>query len=425
MTCSTDKQSLYVGASIFALATTFYIYDFVIRVIPGTIAFDLIQQYQLSAGQLGILSSLFLLGYTLMQIPCGVLFDLYGPRILMTLTMLLAASATFFFIATPSYHVALIARFFMGIGSAFAYVGPLVLAARWLPKKYFVIAAGLLQLMGSVGAIFGEAPLAKFAELSSAYTVISYIALIGILLAVAYFIFIRDYPANAKHPYQQTKFNLRVHLKYVIHHSQNWMAALYALATWAPISALGALWVVPFLSIYYAINTTQAGSLASFLWVGVGLGGPLLGWLSNWQKSRKKPLICASIAGLITSLLLLSSPNIPMPIMSLLLFLFGIAGATQAVTLGLMRDINLARYVGTATGFNNMAVVIGGTIMQPLAGVLLDWHMRTNASHQAAVYTVNNFRLAFLILPLAFFISLLIVVFLIRETHCHHQYKPE
>ncbi len=419
----TNRKQFYLGSFIFALASTFYIYDFVIRVIPGTIAFDLIQQYHLSASQLGILSSLFLLGYTLMQIPCGVLFDLYGPRRLMTITMLLAAVATFFFIATPSYPIALTARFFMGIGSAFAYVGPLVLAARWLPKKHFVIAAGLLQLMGSVGAIFGEAPLAKFSALTSAYTVIAWVSLIGVFLALAYFTFIRDYPPHTKHPYSQFKFNLAAHLKYVVHRQQNWIAALYALATWAPTSALGALWVVPFLSIYYAINTTQAGSLASFLWIGVGLGGPLLGWLSNYQHSRRKPLIFASIGGLITSLLLLSSANIPMPLMGLLLFVFGVAGATQAVTLGFMRDINASRYVGTATGFNNMAVVIGGTIMQPLAGALLDWHAHLNSTNQVTVYTVNNFRLAFLILPAAFFISLLIVVFSMRETHCRHQYK--
>ena len=113
----------WVPYIICSLASLFYAYDFVIRVLPGTIVNDLMSQYSLSAAGLGLLSAFFYMGYMLMQIPCGLFYDRFGPRLLLTLTCFIASVATYFFIATHFFAVAAIARLLMGVGSAFAYIG--------------------------------------------------------------------------------------------------------------------------------------------------------------------------------------------------------------------------------------------------------------------------------------------------------------
>lgn len=132
---NSSKPIYIIGLFICALASLFYVYDFILRIIPGTIFTFLTKYYNLDSASLGFLSSAFFLGYILMQLPCGLLYDRFGPRKVLSVAALVASVATYFFLATPYFSVATIARFFMGIGSACAYIGALVLVSRWLPSR--------------------------------------------------------------------------------------------------------------------------------------------------------------------------------------------------------------------------------------------------------------------------------------------------
>lgn len=403
---------------ICSLASLFYVYDFIIRILPGTIANDLMLQYHTDAAGLGVLSSLFFLGYMLMQVPTGLLYDRFGPHRLLTITTLVAAIATYLFTATYHFEIAMSARFFMGVSAAFAYIGALVLASRWLPLKYYALMAGLIQLMGSLGAIIGQAPFARLVNNFGSYHVISGIAAVGVILAIAFALFIQDAPPQSNHHYQKNKIGEFTRLKNVLGNSQNWAAALYGFVIWAPIDTFASLWAIPFLRHLYPISNTHAASLASFLWLGVGLGGPFLGWLSNHLQLRRLPLLIASVIGILSSLMILYLPHVPINIMIILLFFFGVAGSAQAVTFGVVQDNNKIGYVGTAAGFNNMAIVLGGTLFQPLVGLLLRWHAGGKINDGIPIYSIFDFQYALFILPLSFIISFFTVWLLIRETHC-------
>lgn len=407
---------------ICTLASLFYVYDFVIQILPGTIFHDLMKQYNIGAAGLGLLSSFFFQGYMLMQIPCGLLYDRYGPHRLLTLMCFIASAATFLFLATPYFSVAAGSRFFMGVGSAFAYIGALVLALRWLPPKYYALTAGLVQLMGSIGAMMGEAPVAHFAEKHGPFFVTMSISFVGFILTILLFLFIRDYPPGSHDRFKQDDTaSVLSYLKCVIKIPQNWAAALCGFSIWAPISVFAGLWAIPFLKDLYHISNTSAAGLASFLWLGVGLGGPVFGWLSSHLRSRRIPLIIGTASGVAVSLVILYVPNISIDFIPILLFIFGAAGSAQAVTFGVVQDNNLPHYSGTAAGFNNMAIVTGGVLLQPIVGILLRWKLEGEMSSQIYNYSLTDYRFALAVLPICFLISFLTALFLIRETHCQPQ----
>ena len=64
---------------------------------------------------------------------------------------------------------------------------------------------------------------------------------------------------------------------------------------------------------------------------------------------------------------------------------------TQALTFGLVRDNNPTHIAGTAMGFNNMAIVLGGAIFQPVVGVILDHEWRGTLLHGIRVYDTTAF----------------------------------
>lgn len=413
---SVEKLSIY-GTGICILSSLFYVYDFIIRILPGTIYQNLVLKYHMGAADLGMLSSFFFLGYISMQLPCGLLYDYFGARIIMAISLLVAAVATYFFLATDSFVVATTSRFFMGFGSAFAYIGALVLVSRWLPKKYYAFSAGIIQFMGSIGAIIGEAPVAYFVKYFGANAVVNVLAFGGGIIAVIFLIFIRNSPNTHQHlNLDRTASDFLVPLKKTLAQPQNWATACYGFFIWAPISIFAALWAVPYFKDILQLSTQKAAFIASFLWLGVAIGGPVLGSLSNFTLSRRMPLIFAAILGLVASILILYFPYLNVLGSIVLCFIFGLASSAQAVTFGLVQDNNCLQSIGTASAFNNMAIVFGGMMFQPLVGMILQWHSE-NALHLVESFTQNNYSTALFVLPLCYFFGLLVVLFLVKETN--------
>ena len=150
-----EKGSENLGTAylIFFLAASFYLYEFILQVAPSVMAESMMRTFGVTGQGFGFISAFYFYAYAPAQLPAGVLYDRYGPRKLMTFAIILCALGSAFFASTDSIFTACIGRFLIGIGSAFSFIGVLVLISRWFPPYYFAILAGVAQLMSSVGAM--------------------------------------------------------------------------------------------------------------------------------------------------------------------------------------------------------------------------------------------------------------------------------
>ena len=78
---------------------------------------------------------------------------------------------------------------------------------------------------------------------------------------------------------------------------------------------------------------------------------------------------------------------------------------------------------GTAVGFNNMTVVMGGAILTPLVGLLLDAVSSGQMHGDLPIYTLANYQSALMVLPLCGVLGLIVSIFFIKETKCQAQYE--
>src|SRR3990167_11251286 len=115
---------------IFLLSASFYLYEYILQVAPSVMAESMMQAFDVSAAGFGVVSAFYFYAYAPMQLPAGILFDRYGPRRLMTFALLLCATGSFFFASTDQLFTAALGRFLIGVGSAFSFIGVLVLASR-------------------------------------------------------------------------------------------------------------------------------------------------------------------------------------------------------------------------------------------------------------------------------------------------------
>ncbi|STY01857.1 major facilitator family transporter [Legionella pneumophila] len=366
----------------------------------------------------GVISAFYFYAYAPTQLPAGVLYDRYGPRKLMTFAIVLCAFGSAFFASTDSVFTACIGRFLIGIGSAFSFIGVLVLISRWFPPYYFAILAGVAQLMSSVGAMFGEMPLAALIDLVGWRSASFILAGVGFLLAILFWVFIRDYP----HQQNQTipDHYLRDEWKRLVavcKHAYTWIIGGYAFAIWTPIAVFAALWGVPFLQEKFQVSVVAASGLCSMIWLGIGVGSPLLGWLSDKLESRRIALIISAVLGLIATLIILYWSELSYNWAYVVLFVLGLGAGGQTVSFAVVKENNTPELVGTASGFNNLSVLIGGAIFQPLVGYILQQTGSWRIVNGAHVYSISSYQTALLVMPVCFLASLLIATFLLKESH--------
>lgn len=140
-------------------------------------------------------------------------------------------------------------------------------------------------------------------------------------------------------------------------------------------------------------------------------------WLSDKIESRRIALIISAALGLFATLVLLYLPGLSYGWAPFILFVLGLGAGGQTVSFAVVKENNPPELVGTASGFNNLSVLIGGAIFQPLVGYILQhtnsWHL-VNGVH---IYSIASYQMALVVMPVCFLGSLLIAGFLLKESH--------
>lgn len=412
-------KKILIPIIVCAIASGFYVYDFVLRVMPEAMSFDLMQGLNVGAGDLGVLSSLFFWGYAPMQIPCGMLFDRFSARTILTIAILFSALATLGFSHTHTIFLASSYRFVMGFMTSFAFVGALVVGANWFRGKHFAVYTGLVQFLGCIGAIVGITPVAAMTEHLGWRGAGQIIAYVGFALALLVWLIVRDAPQARR---KKTPSATLKAYRQAFGKGQTWLVALFGFAIWSPVTVFASMWGVPFLQTTAGLDKVSAGSLVSVVWLTIGIGGPLVGWISSRFKSRRWPMILCALTGVLSSCGLLFIHHQSHLLNVLFLIGFGIAASALVIAFGLIVDLQPPEAVGAIVGFTNMAVIFGGITLLPAVGFMMHAQWQGAIQNGVPIYTPDSFRVALLVLPASFILAL-ITAFLVNETGCKKKHK--
>ena len=421
-----EQRKTILGIWIFILATLFLSFEMILQVSPSVMTTQLMSEFNINAAILGVIASCYFYSYTAMQIPSGLLFDRFGPRALISIACLLCSFGSLFFGIAHSAYLLGVGRFLLGIGSAFAYIGALTVAARWFSPSLFALLVGIVQFVGCVGATCGALPLASLINSIGWRSTMNYLAVLGFILSAACAIVIKNRPSKEKKLSEDQHHHLGFvkSFKIIMAQKQSWALGLYSFCNWAPALIFPALWGVPYLMGKYNLPSTTAAFANSMVWVGVALFSPLIGYLSDKLQRRNILLVSTTAIGLVISLLLLFVPHLPYFVICFFLLILGGASSGNLICFAVAKDINRPSVTSTAMGFNNMAVVLSGAVFQPVVGWILlklwDGTMVNNAPY----YSTSSYTIALMTVPACYFVSLIVSMTMIKETHCKHTYDP-
>ena len=136
-----------------------YYLSYLLRTVNAVIAPELTRELALSAADLGLLTSAYLLAFAAFQIPLGLLLDRHGPRRVEAGLLLVAAAGTLLFAFGRSPFELTFARGLIGLGVSACLMAAFKGFAQNFPAERQASLTGAIMASGGLGAITASLPL--------------------------------------------------------------------------------------------------------------------------------------------------------------------------------------------------------------------------------------------------------------------------
>ena len=150
-----ERRQAVVVFLAFAFA---YFFAAVLRAITATLSPVLTEEFDLHAGDLGLLAGGYFLGFALIQLPLGTWLDRHGPRKVILRFVALAVLGCLAFALARSFGWLLAARVLCGVGVSACLMAPLTGFRRWFTPPVQLRTNSWMLMTGSMGMVASTLP---------------------------------------------------------------------------------------------------------------------------------------------------------------------------------------------------------------------------------------------------------------------------
>jgi len=358
---------------IVATLATAYVASHFFRAANVTIGLDLMRDLAIGPEALGALTGAFFFGFSAMQIPCGFLFDRYGPRLTVFGMLLLAVAGGTLFTLARDWPTLLAGRMLMGAGFGVMLIGSMVVISRWFPPDRFSTLSGLVLSVGLIGNLLATTPLAWAAEAVGWRGVFAGVVAFTALAAAAVWLIVRDAPPG--HPFlvrqAETPAEMLRGLAEVLRNPSLPCILALNFCNYACSFTVQGLWGGPFLREVHGLTKVQSGNVLLMAVVAYQIGMLTFGPLDRVLDTRKWIAVAGTlvIAGILGALALLGQPPLWLAVAAIIGIGFVSSSSTLVMTHG--RAIFPDRLIGRGMATLNTSVMLGVACMQTLSGVIV------------------------------------------------------
>lgn len=262
------------------------------RTILNPIMGDIKNTFSLNNEQLGIIMSIFFIGYTLTQIPSGILGDKIGRKKMLVPSMIIFGVFMIITGIMPTFFLFILSWLIVGLAQGMFYGPQYALSSEAIPEKHITLGSALINS----GMAFGT----SIGYFISSYTVQEFgmnwhtpffiMAIPILLLALLMYKVIKERPRHIQMSTEQQvpfKFtslfkNRNLILAYIIIFCS--IYGFFMIITWLPY----------YLETERGINGAQVAFIASLVpWAAIP-GSLFFSWLSD-RLGRRRPVLLVMI----------------------------------------------------------------------------------------------------------------------------------
>ncbi|KAJ7982974.1 MFS general substrate transporter [Mycena polygramma] len=187
------------------IVTLLYLWSFLDRTNIGNAKIaGLTEDLHLVGLQYNICAAVFFVSYTVFEVPSNMVLKKVRPNLWLAFIMAIWGIIMMSMAFVKTYRHLVIARFFLGVAEAGLLPGATFYLSQWYPRKYYAQRMGLFisasSMAGAFGGIlaFAIQKMEGIRNLHGWSWIFLLEGLVTVILAVAGFIFMPEYPEKAK-----------------------------------------------------------------------------------------------------------------------------------------------------------------------------------------------------------------------------------
>jgi len=383
-----DKMHRY-RMLIFVVISLSYVVSYFHRSSSAVVGPVLMDDLGISPTDLGFIGSMYFWAYAVACLPSGLLTDAIGARKTITFCLGIAAAGTMLFAASSSVPLLGAARALIGFGVSSVYIAAMKIFSDWYKKNELATCSGALLAVGNVGALLSTAPLVVLIGGFGWRSTFVGLGWYTVAVAVISYLFIRNSPTElgfspveAATPEAklgtEPQPSVMAALLQLLSTRNFYLLSVLSFMYYGTFMGVGALWAGPYLQDVYGLSRQGAASVLMFFPIGMTVGCPLSGYLSDKVlRSRRLVLLYGSVLHLLAYIpFIFFTDQIPPLGLYCLFFYFGISGGFFVSCFACAKEIAHPAFSGTAIGTLNMLLAFGAAFYQYAMGIILNSYGR-------------------------------------------------
>lgn len=308
----------------------------------------------------------------------------------------------------------------MGISAAASVLGAFKVCAEWFDSNMFATLSGLTVTLGFLTGVLGNKPVLYLSSIYSIQEIFFGLGIFGILLAFAAFVFIKNFePIKAKPLRTKQLLN---DISEISCNKKSLVLIFYAMLVYTPMLILNETYGAIFFKTYFGYDANNTADILSAILITSAIAAPLLGWISDRSGKRRPIIVLAPIIVLVCLLMILFRVDLlagdySILITALLCIVFSAMTWGFLLSYSVFKETHSSHVVSTGLGMMNSINMLGGIIIVPIIGQL----MEALPNLYPSLTSQDIYFYAFLSLPLII-LSTLPLLRHIPETNCRSLY---
>ncbi|WP_250296408.1 MFS transporter [Wolbachia endosymbiont of Oedothorax gibbosus] len=384
---------------IWLLASLFYAYQYILRVIPNVVVPELMVRFNIGTTEIGQFCGLYYIGYVLAHIPVGILLDRFGSKVVIPICIALTSLGALPLVVSDNWSCSVVGRILTGIGSSASVLGLFKVISIYYCREKFAVMFSISAIIGISGGIFATKPLhILFDKFGWDYVLIAFITL-GLLLALTTFISI---------PKADTSDRVDIkNLSKIIFNKNVLLVSLFGGFMIGPLEGFADAWSTTFLYEMYAIDRHVAYSISKWILIGFSLGVLLLPHILARYPGRHYEIIIFCAMAMIIMFLLLFMCDVNLLLACILLFIIGFACAYQVALTDKVVSCVKNDSVASAGSISNAIVMSFGYFFHTVIAGIMNFYWDGKMVDEIPFYGANVMIKSMSIIPVCLLIGMI------------------
>jgi predicted MFS family arabinose efflux permease len=362
-------QQAGVRWRVLAVFSLGFLVSYVFRGVNLGFAPHLTRELGLNAGDLGLLTSFYFLGFACAQLPAGILLDRYGPRRTEAAMLLVAVAGSLVFALAPGMAGLAAGRLLIGVGVSVCLGAAIQALSMWFPLSRMPLLNGVVMAIGGLGAVLVGTPLSWLLSLTDWRTISAGLACMSLAMAALLWFSVPDKPRAGKESLREQLRGTRQ----ILASERFWRVVPLTLLNQGVFLAVQTLWVGAFLRDVPGFDPATSARLVSVIGFAMMAGCVGSGWAARHLERIGVSLYAFAGIGMTGFIVVQALLMAQMPLPPVLLWAaYGVFGSSGILTYAVLARSFPDALIGRATTALTLTVFLATFACQVGVGFVLD-----------------------------------------------------